>query len=315
MRKHIKSVMVTLLMVGVLVSAFVFAPAAFAEEESTLELEATISLTDHPESFSEDYTVVLEAKKASNPMPAESQNGVCEKTRTGAGTVEFGAITYTKPGIYNYSVSQRAGSADRWTYDEAVYNVTVYATNNEAGDGLDVNVAIYKEGVDGKTSEMVFVNVYDPLPVAVSITATKTMDGETPENGAFTFVIKDEAENVVEIVSNTDAVVSFTDLVFEEEGVYTYTVSEVEGSDKGITYDTTEYTLVITVTQDGDLVAEVEYKKNKNAYDGELIFANKTGPVTGDNSNLGLWIGIFAGCAVVIVLLLVLGKKKNKAEE
>ncbi len=315
MRKHIKSVMVTLLMVGVLISAFAFAPAAFAAEDATLELEATISLTDHPAGFSEDYTIVLEAEKTTNPMPSGSSNGVYEKTRTGAGEIDIDTITYTKPGIYKYTVSLKEGSADRWTYDDAVYNVTVYATNSESGDGLDVNVAIYKDGEDEKTSEIIFINVYDPLPVSVEVNATKTMDGKTPENGAFTFVIKDSDGNVVETVSNTDAVVSFSDLVFEETGVYTYTVSEVKGTDKKITYDTTKYTVIVTVTQDGDLVADVAYQKNGKAYDGELVFANVTGPVMGDDTNLGLWIGIFAVSAVAIVCLLVFGRKRKKDDE
>ncbi len=315
MRKHIKSVMVTLLMALVLVSVFAFAPAAFAAEDQSIELEAVISLTDHPDSFSEDYTVVLEAEKESNPMPSGSSEGVYEKTRTGAGKIVLDPIDYKKPGIYKYTLTQKAGSADRWTYDSSVYNVIVYATNKEVAEGLDVSAAIYKEGEEEKTGEIIFINEYDPLPVSVSIVAEKTMDGKTPESGAFEFKLADATGATVEVVTNTDAVVSFTDLVFEEEGTYTYTVSEIKGTDKKISYDKTKYTVEVKVTQDGDLVAEVSYKKNGKAYDGELSFKNITGPVTGDNSNLGLWIGIFAGSAAVIVLLLVLGKKRGKDKE
>ncbi len=312
MRKHIKSAVTALLMIGVLASVFAFAPAAFAAESASLELEATISLTDHPSDFSEDYTVVLEAEDKNNPMPQGSSGTSYEKSRTGAGDVKLDPIDFKRPGIYNYTVSQKAGSADRWTYDSSVYNVVVYVTNGEEG-GLEVNAAIRKEGENEK-SEILFINEYDPLPVSVSITAEKTMDGKTPESGAFEFCIEDSNKKVLETVSNTDSSVSFTDLVFEEEGTYTFTVYEKKGTDKRISYDKTKYTVIVEVTQDGDLVADVAYKKNNKAYDGELIFKNVTGPVTGDNTNLGLWIGIFAGSAVIIVLLLVLGKKKNKEE-
>lgn len=315
MKKHIKSLLVMLFAVGVLAAAFAFAPAAFAAEDQSIALEAVISLTDHPDSFSEDYTVVLEAEKTSNPMPSGSQSGVYEKSRTGAGKIELDPIDYKKPGIYKYTLSQKAGSADRWTYDSSVYNIYVYATNKEDGSGLDVSAAIYKEGEEEKTGEIVFINEYDPLPVSVTIAAEKTMDGKTPENGAFEFCIEDANGKVIETVSNTDAAVSFTDLVFEDEGTYTYYIYEIKGTNKRITYDKTKYTAIVEVTQDGDLVANVTYKKNNKDYSGALLFQNVTGPVTGDNSNLGLWIAIFAGSAVVIVLLLVMGKKRGKDKE
>lgn len=313
MRKHMKSMLVTTLIVGVLVSMFAFAPAAFAAETPNLELDVTVSLTDHPAGFSEDYTIVLEAEDSSNPMPAGSSDGVYTTTVSGSDTTALETIEYTVPGIYEYKVYQQEGSADRWTYDDTVYEVTVYATNKEDGsEGLDINAAIRKEGEDEKT-EIVFVNVYDPVPVILEVNATKTMDGKTPENGAFVFEIVG-ADGVIETVSNTDAVVSFSDIVLDEIGVHKFVIYEVKGTDKNITYDKTKYTVIATVTQDGDLVADVTYEKNGKAYDGELVFKNVTGPDMGDNSNIGLWIGIFAGSAVVIVLLLVLGKKKNKGE-
>ncbi len=318
MRKHIKSAAAMLLMIGVLVSMFAFAPVAFAAtvNGTEVELDAVISLTDHPDSFSEDYTVVLEAENENNPMPAGSSNGVYKKSRTDAGEIKLDAIKYSRPGIYKYTLSQQAGSADRWTYDSSVYNVIVYATNSEEGEGLDVNVAIYKEGEETKTDDVIFINEYDPLPVAVTIAATKTMDGKTPENGTFEFQLADESGVVIEIVSNTDSAVSFTDLVFDEEGTYTYTIKEIKGTNKDITYDTAKYTAIIEVYQDGDLAANVTYKRNGKAYDGNLpLFANVTGPVMGDNTNMGLLIAIFAASAVAIVLLLVFGKKRGKDKE
>lgn len=318
MKKHIKCAIMMLLVFGILASATCFAPEVFALPSNSIYdncvvgLEAEISLTDHPASFSEEYTIVLKAENNRTPMPSGSVSGISEQKRIGAGTVEFGDIEYSAPGIYSYTVYQVEGSADRWTYDSSVYEVTVYVTHNDDNTEAYVNTAIHKTGETEKTDKMVFLNEYSPLPVAVSISAIKTMDGKAPENGAFNFVLRNDDGTEAEVVSNTDGIVSFTDLVFETQGVYTYTVSEVKGTDRKITYDKTVYTLEITVTQDGDLVANVGCLKNGKAYDGDLVFANVTGPVMGDNANLGLWIGIFAVSAAVIVLLLVLGRKRKQ---
>jgi len=315
MRKHMKSSLLALLMVGVIISMTVFAAPVFAEETAdlgaALELEAVISLTDHPDDFSEDYTVALTAADEETPMPVGCNGDTWYGTRTGAGSIAVDPINFGRPGIYEYSMEQIAGSADRWTYDDAVYEIVVYVTNNAEG-GLDVNAAIRKEGEEEK-SELVFVNVYEPLPVSVGITAKKTMDGKVPENGAFEFVLEDWDGNVLETVSNTDGgVISFSDVEFKEAGVYELTVYEVEGTNKRITYDTSKYAVIVTVTQDGDLVADISYEKNGRDYSGDIIFANMTGPKMGDDTNIGLWIGLCAASAVVIILLFVLGKKKDK---
>jgi pilin isopeptide linkage protein len=65
----------------------------------------------------------------------------------------------------------------------------------------------------------------------------------------------DEAGNVV------------FDLVFENSGVYVYTLCEVAGTDSNITYDANTYTVTITVTDDlkGYLTAKVEYSSANGA--------------------------------------------------
>ena len=44
----------------------------------------------------------------------------------------------------------------------------------------------------------------------------------------------------------------FGTLTYKAEGVYEYTISEVSGSAEGVTYDTHEYGVTVTVTDDGD---------------------------------------------------------------
>ena len=51
---------------------------------------------------------------------------VKEVTIKDNGKVEIGPMTYTKPGRYNYFISQEAGNAEHFTYDSAVYTVTSF---------------------------------------------------------------------------------------------------------------------------------------------------------------------------------------------
>lgn len=65
----------------------------------------------------------------------------------------------------------------------------------------------------------------------------------------------------------------FGTLTYKAEGVYEYTISEVSGSAEGVTYDTHEYGVTVTVTDDGDghPVASVAYD---TADGGMPTFAN-----------------------------------------
>jgi len=310
MKKHRIKFLIVMLTLTMLTAVFV--PSVFAETESvTNTLNGTVELTDHPESFSEEYTIVLTAEDENSAMPEGSADGVCEFS-VNAGEFSFPEIVYTERGIFHYTVEQKAGSAERWTYDDSVYNVTVYVTNAEDGDGLVVNTAVYKEGETEK-SEIVFTNTYDPAPATVVVTALKVLrDGEL-KDGQFSFELKDEAGSVIQTVKNdADGNIRFDGITFEEEGTYVYTLSEVIGTDKYVEYDTSVYTITFTVAQDGDLVAAVSLLKNNSEYSKqEVVFENVWIVKPGDDTNIAVWIAVFAISAIAVVALAVIGKKRK----
>jgi len=314
MRKYFKTIMTAMLVLAL--SAVFFAPAVFAEEGTaddltTLTLEGEITLTDHPASFSEEYTIVIEAEDETNPMPEGSDNGQCEFS-VPAGEFDFPEIVFPRVGIYEYTVSQRAGTADRWTYDDSVYHVTVYVTNAEEGDGKEVTVAVYRNDEEEKSS-IVFENVYDPIPASVTVTALKVLEDGDLVGGDFTFELKDESGAVVKTATNdANGNIRFEAVELAETGTYVYTLSEVIGTKENIIYDTSVYTITYTVTQDGDLVASASYEKNGAPYDQqELVFENIKEVKPGDNTNIVLWVSLFAVSAVAVVVLAVLGKKRK----
>lgn len=132
--------------------------AAEAAPSVTIPVEIVLSGT-LPDT-AEDFTVKLEAKDATNPMPEGSKDGVYIMTVTGAGTKNFPSITYPGVGIYEYSIYQVKGSHADVTYDDTVYQLTVYVTNAEDGSGLEISAVLYPDEVSTKDSSAAFTNIY-----------------------------------------------------------------------------------------------------------------------------------------------------------
>lgn len=116
----------------------------------------TITKTEDAEiPTGEVYTVVLTAEDGV-PLPEETQ-----LTVTDNGTVEFGPITYTKPGDYVYTVYQDVGETEFYTYDRTVYTVTVRVVNDDNG-GLKAEIWAIRDDETEKMENVTFTNVYTP---------------------------------------------------------------------------------------------------------------------------------------------------------
>ena len=76
-------------------------------------------------------------------------------------------VTYTLPGKYHYTVKQDKGTDKDTTYDETVYNVDVYVTENDAGE-MAAKVVAYVKGNDDKTDKLSFQNKKTAPPAATT---------------------------------------------------------------------------------------------------------------------------------------------------
>ena len=135
-----------------------------------------------------------------------------------------------------------------------------------------------KDGVDIENTASQTVHQYDPtkksvekpekptetrvvnIPTKVEFEFTKRLEGRPLKDGEFSFVLKDKDGNVIETVTNdADGKIKFSALTFKrgEEGVYTYTVEEVKGTEEGVTYDTMVATVTVTVAKDGKVLTAV----------------------------------------------------------
>ena len=209
--------------------------------------------------------------------------------------------TYTEADAgktFSYTITEVNDGQTGYTYDSHVCDVTVTVTDN--GDGtLSCEVKLSDEGTT-------FTNPYEPLAVKVNLKGTKTLEGKTLAAGEFSFELADETGAVIKTVTNdASGNIDFGSFLFEEEGTFTYTATEVAGSDKNMTYDSAKHVFTIEVTDDnGQLVAKVssdegDAAKFTNKYTAEEPPAPKPMPITGDNLPIVVLVAIAIAAAAV----------------
>ena len=227
------------------------------------------------------------------------------KKNDAAGNVSFDLIAYSMKDLakspITYTVNEVVGSDTDVKYDEKVYTVTVTLADN--GDGtLSVTKKIDNGGA------LKFVNEQMNVETSITIGGVKVLKGQNLKAGQFKFVLVDENGKKIDEAKN-DASGDFTfgtityklsDLGGEKKKVFTYGISEVEGTDRHIIYDKKVHTVVVTVTDNGDGTMTAKMDKSR----ADIKFVNTTRDKTGDEAPLGvLFGGLGIGAAGLAVLL------------
>ena len=190
---------------------------------------------------------------------------VATGTNDASGNVALSAIEYTAPGVHNYTIRERGHgtTANGVTYSGATYRVTTIVGDN--GDGT---LGVTHKLVD--TDEAEFENVYTAKSTKLAFTAAKVLEGADLKAGQFTFKLSGGG---VELTATNDAngQVTFSELSFTRAGTYTFTISEVNDGQRGVTYDETERKVTVTVEDDrlGNLIASVNQEEL-----GACVFRN-----------------------------------------
>jgi len=249
----------------------------YAPNQATLSLPIQKSVEGNPTPADKTFRFALEAQDSA-PMPADAVNGVSGASITGSGTSAFGVITYAHAGTYRYTIREITGTDKGYTYDTTEHTVTVTVTDT---NGL-LSAAWT---MDGENADAVaFTNSYTPILEQLRLPVRKAIDGEPPEDARFKFRLSAEngapmpegSGDTVEI--SGEGTGQFGAITYTEAGTYRYTVRELTGSDKGYTYDETEYQVTVTVTDnDGELEAAWSAKKD-GAGAQELLFTNVYAP-------------------------------------
>lgn len=249
---------------------------------------------------------------------------VATGTNDVSGNVTLSPITYTKPGTYNYTLCEVGGGTHKAgvEYDGSVFAVTTTVTDNGNGT-LSVT-----HKVDNDANAVGFTNSYAPAATSVTLGASKVLNGKSLEDGEFSFALEGEDGTRLTAGNDANGMVAFPAIQYSETGTYQYTLSEVKGSETGVTYDEAVYAVTVAVEDDGEgsLVATVSYEGGKapvfnNTYQEPEGPAAADDPVpfvkaavsgaakTGDNL-LGI-AGAIAAVAAVAAAVAVLSRRKK----
>ena len=125
----------------------------YLPKATTVTLPVTKTIEGTP-STEANFDFVLTTLTENAPMPV---SGGEKLTITGEGTGNFGAITYTMPGTWKYSVYEKAGGLEAYGYDDNIYKVIV--TVNDVGGELVASVAI-EDRSGASVDKMEFNNLY-----------------------------------------------------------------------------------------------------------------------------------------------------------
>ena len=227
---------------------------SFDVTPATVDTKADFGLTKVLEgrdwTGTDEFAFELSATSGDDtPMPASTDATV----RQGNTAIDFGEIAFNKPGEYTYEVREVKGTLGGIAYSNNVAKITVKATVDTAGK-LTAEVTMSKDKV--------FTNTYsvkpDEFSVTDQITATKVLTGRELSLKAdeFSFeLVEGEDEDAKVVATGTnDAAGNITmgAVEYTKLGKHTYTLREVKGDVGGITYSTAEYTIVTTITDNGD---------------------------------------------------------------
>lgn len=166
---------------------------------------------------------------------------------------EPAAPTAPRSHTFTYTVTE-SGSAPGVTNDaNAMRKVSYTVTDDGAG-----HLSVMHEGDDG--AAFTFTNTYSVTPTDSSVTdqvkTVKRLTGRDLAAGEFTFDLLEDDVVVASGTNDANGTVTLSPIRYEAPGTHTYTLREAcpnaLGLYKGVTYDGTTYTVVTTVSDNGD---------------------------------------------------------------
>lgn len=230
----------------------------FGKIHFTLEdLNRALGVTD-------DATDKAEADEADE---AEADEAEAEEADTDANAdepsdePEPAAPTASRSHTFTYTVTE-SGSAPGVTNDTNVTRKVSYTVSDDGAGHLSVK----REGDGG--AAFTFTNTYSVTPtdsvVTDQIKTVKRLTGRDLAAGEFTFDLLEDGVVVASGTNDANGNVALSPIRYEAPGTHTYTLREAcpnaLGLYKGVTYDGTTYTVVTTVSDNGDGMLTVTHK-------------------------------------------------------
>ncbi|PNM84747.1 pilus assembly protein [Streptococcus sp. FDAARGOS_146] len=213
----------------------------------------------------------------------DGQNKLLQTVKNKAdGTIPFKALKFTKTGLYNYLIKEKAGKVPGVGYDKQPIKVTIRVQQEEDGQ-LIYNIVYLglDESGKNKISKQSFTNKYTAKGTDATFSVTKKLTGRALKDGEFSFELKEDGkEDVLQTKKNDKAgKVQFDTIKYQTVGTHKYTITEKNTGLGGVTYDTKTIKVTVEVTDNGkgQLVSKVTYENNdqtfNNTYSSQKVSA------------------------------------------
>lgn len=222
-----------------------FGKIHFTLEDLNRALGVTDDATDKAEADEADEAEAdeVEAEEADTDANADEPSDEPEPA----------APTAPRSHIFTYTVTE-SGSAPGVTNDANATRKVSYTVSDDGAGHLSVK----REGDDG--AAFTFTNTYGVAPTDSSVTdqvkTVKRLTGRDLAAGEFTFELLEDDVVVANGTNDANGTVTLSPIRYEAPGTHTYTLREAcpnaLGLYKGVTYDGTTYTVVTTVSDNGD---------------------------------------------------------------
>lgn len=166
---------------------------------------------------------------------------------------EPAAPTAPRSHTFTYTVTE-SGSAPGVTNDTNATRKVSYTVSDDGAGHLSAK----REGDDG--AAFTFTNTYGVAPTDSSVTdqvkTVKRLTGRDLAAGEFTFELLEDDVVVANGTNDANGTVTLSPIRYEAPGTHAYTLREAcpnaLGLYKGVTYDGATYTVVTTVSDNGD---------------------------------------------------------------
>ena len=226
----------------------------------------------------------------------EGNKVVAKGTNAADGTIAMDKITYDKPGTHTYTLREKlpneAGLSNGITYDKTNYTIKTSVIDN--GDGT-LKVTHTLEGPETARFENKYNTAPNKSSVTDQITATKSLTGRDLKEGEFSFELVEGNDVVARGTNAADGKITMDKITYTAAGEHTYMLREAKvDADNGITYSTAAYTIVTTVTDDGNgkltvkhELQDVEKAIFENAYSVTPVNSSVTDQITATKTLTG----------------------------
>lgn len=224
------------------------------------------------------------------PLPQQTMVAAGAAAQGEASTISFGDgdFVFSEPGTYRYRVSEvmppdddatRVGTQHAGvTYDAQTFDVVIEVSGTDGQ--LVTDISYFKAGdSDNAVQAIAFENAYLAKPVAIAPQATKHLTGRDLASQEFSFSLVDSDGNTIGTAANSkDGTVVFPAITYTEPGEYSYVLSEDLGTEQGVTYDESKYTVSVVVKDNGKgtLEAELSYARKDDGSGVEVPQFNNT---------------------------------------